>query len=212
MTDELLLIERLSESEREQFRVALNLLFTEGLLVRSIDQHARAYRFVLANTRLFEGYLGYAGWSLRTDESLGVVAFVGPAGARLRLRKNESIVALIARLFYEEKAGEITLHGERTVRRHEFQDRFQSLTKTSLKKTPFLAILRRLQALRLIQIAGNDDDPDATVVLYPSLAFVIDATVVEDLESRLAELVGGVAGDGSDDEEDDDASEDGEDA
>ncbi|MFP4378744.1 MAG: DUF4194 domain-containing protein [Spirochaetales bacterium] len=201
MTNELLLLERLSEAEREQLRLALNLLFTEGLLVRSIDQHARAYRFVLANTKLCETYLGYAGWTLRVDETLGVIAFVGPAAARLRLRKNETIMALIVRLFYEEKAGEITLHGERTVRRHEIQDRFQSLTKSTLKKTPFLTILRRLQALRLIQIAGDDDDPEATVVLYPSLAFVIDATVVEELEARLADLLGSETSDEDDDEE-----------
>jgi hypothetical protein len=198
-------LDQLSEGERDQFRLALNLLFTEGLLVRSIDQHARAYRFVLAHAKLCEEYLAVAGWSLRADEALGVIAFVGPASARLRLRKNESIMALIVRLFYEEKAGEITLHGERTVRRHEIQDRFQSLTKTTLKKTPFLTILRRLQALRLIQIAGDDDDPEATVVLYPSLAFVINATVVEELEQRLAELLGSEAGEvGEDDSAEDD--------
>ncbi|MFW5690136.1 MAG: DUF4194 domain-containing protein [Spirochaetota bacterium] len=190
MADELSLLVRLPEADRDQFRIAMNLLFTEGFLVRSVEQHERAYRFVLANLELCEAYLGYAGWGLRRDESLGVIAFVGPASARLRLRKNESIVALIARLLYEEKAGEIALHGERTVRRHEIQDRFRALTKTTIRKTPFLAILRRLQSLRLIRLAGDDNDPDATVVLYPSLAFALDAQSIEALEARVVELGG----------------------
>ena len=188
---------RLSDAERDQFRIAMNLLFTEGFLVRAVEQHERAYRFVLSNLDLCESYLEYAGWGLRRDESLGVVAFQGPASARLRLRKDESVVALILRLLYEEKAGEIELHGERTVRRHEIQDRYRALTRTSIRKTPFLAILRRLQSLRLIRLVGDDNDPDATVLLYPSLAFALDAGSIEELEARLADYAetgGGGAG------------------
>ena len=188
---------RLSDAERDQFRIAMNLLFTEGFLVRAVEQHERAYRFVLSNLDLCESYLEYAGWGLRRDESLGVVAFQGPASARLRLRKDESVVALILRLLYEEKAGEIELHGERTVRRHEIQDRYRALTRTSIRKTPFLAILRRLQSLRLIRLVGDDHDPDATVLLYPSLAFALDAGSIEELEARLADYAetgGGGAG------------------
>ena len=196
MADDLLHLARLPDAEREQFRIAMNLLFTEGFLVRSIEQHDRPYRFVLANLALCESYLGYAGWGLRRDESLGVIAFTGPASARLRLRKEESIIALIARLLYEEKAGEIELHGERTVRRHEIQDRYRSLTRTALRKTPFLGILRRLQTLRLIRVVGDDADPDATVILYPSLAFALDAQTVEELEARLTELADGSSADG----------------
>ncbi len=211
MADDLLSFTRLPEADRDQFRIAMNLLFTEGFLVRSIEQHERPYRFVLSNLALCESYLGLAGWTLRTDESLGVIAFVGPASARLRLRKLESIIALIARLLYEEKAGEIELHGERTVRRHEIQDRYRALTKSTLKKTPFLAILRRLQSLRLIRLVGEDNDPDATVILYPSLAFALDAQSVEELEARLEELVRpgeGGDGDAAGEPEDDDEPED----
>lgn len=190
MADHLNALTRLAEPDREQFRAAMNLLFTEGFLVRSIEQHVRPYRFVMENLDLCEAYLEYAGWGLRRDESLGVIAFSGPASARLRLRKNESMVALIARLLYEEKAGEIALHGERTVRRHEIQDRFRALAKSTIRKTPFLAILRRLQSLRLIRLAGEDTDPDATVILYPSLAFALDAQSIEALEARVAELAG----------------------
>jgi len=205
MADDLIYLSRLSEADREQFRIAMNLLFTEGFLVRSIEQHDRPYRFVLSNLALCESYLGFAGWTLRTDESLGVIAFVGPAAARLRLRKLESIIALISRLLYEEKAGEIELHGERTVRRHEIQDRYRALTKSTLKKTPFLAILRRLQSLRLIRLVGDDSDPDATVILYPSLAFALDAQSVEELEARLDELARpGEGGDDADADEPED--------
>lgn len=187
MADSVLSLSRLSEPEREQFRVAVNFLFTEGFLIRAIDQHERSYRFVLSNLDVVEGYLEYAGWSLRREETLGIIALTGPASARLRLRKEESIVVLILRLLYEEKAGEIELHGERTVRRHEIQDRYRALSGAVIKKTPFITMLRRFQALRLVRIVGDESDPDATVVLYPSLAFVLDGQSIDELENRLAE-------------------------
>jgi hypothetical protein len=193
MTDGVSLLPGLAGDEREQFRVAVNLLLSEGFLVRSIDRHERSYRFVATHLELVEAYLDWASRTLRHDASLGVIACVGPAASRVSLRKDESIIALILRLLYEEKAGEIELHGERTVRRHEVQDRYQSLTRSTIKKTPFLTILRRFQSLRLIRLAGDDSDPDAPVVLYPSLAFALDGGSIEELETHLTQLVGGDA-------------------
>ena len=189
MTDTISGLIDLSGDDREQFRIAVNLLLSEGFLVRSIDRHERSYRFVASHLDLVESYLEWANRNVRHDVSLGVIACVGPSSARVRLRKEESVVALILRLLYEEKAGEIELHGERTVRRGEIQDRFQSLTRGTIKKTPFLTMLRRFQSLRLIRLIGDDADPDAPVVLHPSLAFALDGGAIEKLESRLNELV-----------------------
>lgn len=181
---------RLTDAEAEQLRTALNLLFTESFLIRSIDAHAGSYRFVMANRDLVEQYLEVAGWGIRADESLGVVSFTGPASARLNLKKDETILALVLRLLYEEKAGEIALHGERTVRRSDIQEKLKTLAVTPFKKTRFLSLLRRFQSIRLIRVVGEESDPDATVVLHPSLAFALDAPAIETYEARLAELVG----------------------
>lgn len=209
MDSDLLQLTSLSDADRERFRITVNLLFTEGFLIRALEAHERAYRFAIEHLDIVESYLSFAGWELRRDESLGVIAFVGPASARLRLRKDESIVVLILRLLYEEKAGEIELHGQRTVRRHEIQDRYQALTRSSIKKTPFLALLRRFQSLRLIRIVGDDTDPDATIVLLPSLPFAIDASSIEELETRMTEYLAGSTEDAAEDASDDAAEDDG---
>lgn len=192
---------KLSEAEAERLRSALNLLFTESFLIRSMEAHAASYRFVLANRDLVEGYLTYAGWGVRIDESLGVVAFTGPAGARLNLKKDESILAIVLRVLYEERAGEIALHGERTVRRSDIQERLKTLAATPFKKTRFIALLRRFQSLRLIRLIGEESDPDATVVLYPTLAFALDSAGMEELAARLAVLTGSDDSPGGDEEE-----------
>ncbi len=190
MADGLLAFGKLSDAEREQLRAAVNLLFTESFLVRSIDHHAAPYRFVVSNYELVEDYLGLAGWGLRRDEALGVVAFQGPASARLTLTKDETVMLLILRLLFEEKAGEIALHGERTVRQQDIQEKYRVLAEATWKKTRYLTMLRRFQALRLIRIVGEESDPEATIVLYPSIPFALDGIAVEEAVARIGESAG----------------------
>lgn len=209
MADGFLAFGKLSDSEREQFRIAVNLLFTESFLVRSIDHHAAPYRFVVSNYELVEDYLALAGWGLRRDETLGVVAFQGPASARLTLAKDETVMLLILRLLFEEKAGEIALHGERTVRQQDIQEKYRVLAESTWKKTRYLMMLRRFQTLRLIRIVGEDSDPEATVVLYPSIPFALDGIAIDDAVARIAEAVGGEAQSDDADETDDGEGESG---
>jgi hypothetical protein len=184
----------LSDAEQEQFRAALNLLFTETFLVRGIEHHASAYRFVTSNYDLVERYLAAAGWGLRRDEMLGVVAFQGPPSARLGLSKDESLLLLVLRLLFEEKAGEIALHGERTVRQQDILEKFRVLADETWKKTRYLDMLRRFQVLRLIRVVGSETDPEATVILYPSIPFALDGMAIDEAAARLAEASAGGPG------------------
>jgi hypothetical protein len=178
-------VERLGDAEQERLRIALNLLLTESFLVRGIEHHAASYRFVTSNFEVVERYLAVAGWGLRRDESLGVVAFKGPPSARLGLSKDESLLLLVLRLLFEEKAGEIALHGERTVRQQDILQKFRVLADSTWKKTRYLSMLRRFQVLRLIRVVGVESDPEATVILYPSIPFALDGMAIEEAASRI---------------------------
>lgn len=191
MDERLLRYQKLGEGDREQFRIVLNTLLTENFLLRSLDAHSRAYRFAAANFEIVEAYLELAGWGVRKDENLGVISFTGPPAARLQLRKDESIFLLVIRLLYEEKAGELVLHGERTVRQQEIQDRLRSAADISYRKTPFVALLRRFQALRLLRVVGSEEDPEATVILYPSIPFVLDGVSLNGIAERIAAYTSG---------------------
>jgi len=190
MADHLYKLANLTDSERDQLRIALNLLFTESFLVRSIDHHGSSYRFVTSNFELVEEYLEVAGWGLKRDETLGVVAFQGPPSARHSLSKDETVLLLILRLLFEEKAGEISLHGERTVRQQDIQEKYRVLAEATWKKTRYLTMLRKFQVLRLIRIVGADSDPEATVVLYPSIPFALDGMAVEEAAARVQDVAG----------------------
>jgi len=207
MDERLLRYRKLSDSDRELFRIALNTLLTESFLLRSLEAHARAYKFAAGNTEILDAYLELAGWGVRKDENLGVIAFDGPASARLQLKKDESILLLVLRLLYEEKSGELTLHGERTIRQQEIQDRLKTVADLSYRKTRFLALLRRFQALRLIQLHGAEEDPETTVILLPSIPFVLDGVSVEEIAARIEAYRSPTEDDDSDGDTDSDGEE-----
>ncbi len=180
-------LDRLTDAEKERLRVSLNTLFTESFLVRAIEHHAASYRFVSSNYALVEKYLAVAGWGLRRDETLGVIAFQGPPSARHTLSRDESVLLLILRLLYEEKSGEISLHGGRTARQRDILEKYRVLADASWKKTRFISMLRRFQVLRLIRVIGEESDPESTVLLYPSIPFALGGMAVDEAAERVRE-------------------------
>ena len=180
-------LDRLTDAEKERLRISLNTLFTESFLVRAIEHHAASYRFVTSNFELVEKYLAVAGWGLKRDETLGVIAFQGPPSARHTLSRDESVLLLILRLLFEEKSAEISLHGGRTVRQREILEKYRVLADASWKKTRFIAMLRRFQVLRLIRVIGEESDPESTVILYPSIPFALDGMAVDEAAASIRE-------------------------
>ena len=65
------------------------------------------------------------------------------------------------------------------------------LADATWKKTRYLAMVRRFQVLRLIRIVGSESDPEATIVLYPSIPFALDGMAVDEAEARLRETARG---------------------
>jgi len=63
-------------------------------------------------------------------------------------------------------------------------------------------MLRRFKVLRLIRVVGVESDPEATIILYPSIPFALDGMAVEEAAARIKETVGAEAEDPVEQEED----------
>jgi len=200
-------IAALSDADKELFAQSLDALFSGAFVIRSIEAHERLYKFITANFRLFETYLGFAGWGLKKDEHLGVIAWDGPPRARLTLTKDESTALLIVRILFEEKGADLTLHGQRTILQQEFQDKYRILAEIPLKKTQCIGLLKRLQSLRLIKVLGDEGNPETVILLYPSIPFALEGIAVEELHSRIERYKG--SGDSEDASIDESAAETG---
>lgn len=175
----------MTEGEKEKFQRCATILLTESFLIRSLEQHAKPYRYGIQNFNHLEEYFAMAGWKLKKDEILGIIALEGPPAARVSLNLEETLSLLIIRLFYEEKAREVTLHDERTILQQDFVERYRAMTERPLHKTSLTFILRKLQSMRLIRVLGDESDPETTIVLYPSIPFALEAISIDEVHQRI---------------------------
>lgn len=179
---------QLADNEKSLFQDSVNALLTRSFLVRGIDKDKRLYRFVLTNMDMFEAYFSCAGWSIRIDETLGVISWFGPKSSRLNLNLEETLSLLVFRLIFEDKRNDISLQEFPIIRLIDFIEKYEILTERAIKKTRLSEIIRRFQSLKLVKVQGDETDPDSQVILYSSILFALDSQNIDDIYSMIQNL------------------------
>jgi hypothetical protein len=188
-------ITELADDDFELFRASLRMLLSKSFIIRGREHEDELYDFAIRNMPVYDAWFSCMDAGIIKDESLGVIAFRGGSGTRLRLNREETCALLVFRLLYEEKRTEISLTSFPSVTVLDFTGRYNAMTNGSLKKTRLEEILRRLQAHKLIEVLSSDlSDAEALIVLYPSLAISVNRDSIDEL---LSTLTGKTAGDGA---------------
>ncbi|NLO83534.1 MAG: DUF4194 domain-containing protein [Clostridiales bacterium] len=176
--------EKLSNSEKEEFRRLLNLLLSRTFIVRDVYDPKEGmmrvnpeYRFIERNYTLFSEYLWYSGWSLHKDSQYGIIALLNTYEYnRIRLNRNTTLILFILRLIFEEEREKVTLRKEvLTTTGHIVH---KMLTLGLMKKKPsdreLIEALRKLAYHNIIQkLEGRWEDPENKLLILPSILFVV---------------------------------------
>ena len=186
MIEDITRITEFGDADRDLFRRSIHRLLSGSFVIRAVKDDEDIYSFIIRNRAAFEAYFECAGWTLRVDEPLGAISWLGPSPARIHFTKDETILLVIARLLYEEKKSEITLLEHPVVTVSDLQGKYQSLTNVQLKKTRFYDVLRRLQTLKILKAENSDFLPDSLVSIYPSVALALDSTAVNALYEKIS--------------------------
>jgi hypothetical protein len=186
MIEDIALIFEFSDADRDLFRRSIHRLLSGSFVLRAVKDDEDIYSFIIRNRGVFEAYFECAGWTLRVDEPIGAISWLGPSPARIHFTKDETILLVIARLLYEEKKSEITLLENPVVTVSDLLGKYQSLTGVQLKKTRFYDVLRRLQTLKLLKAESSDFAPDSLVSIYPSVALALDSNAVNALHEKIS--------------------------
>lgn len=181
-------IDELSDRDFELFQNSVHALMNSSFIIRGLDEHKKYYRFILSNLKLVEAYLHCAGLSLNYDESIGIISRSGTPSDRINLGIEETVSLLVFRLIYEEKRHDISLGEFPVICARDFIEKFSILSKRQPKKTRFREILRRFQSLKLINIKGDETDPETLIQLYPSIPFALDGQAINDICTRISML------------------------
>ncbi len=187
--------ERLSHSEKEEFRRLLSSLLSHTFLIRDIYDTREnmmkvnpEYRFVERNYELFTEYLHFGGWALQKDSNYGVIELTNIYEYnRVRLDRNTTLILYTLRLIFEEEREKVALRNE--ILTTVAQTVHKMITLGLVKKKPsdkdLIDAFRQLDNYRVIQrIAGAWEEAEAKLLILPSILFV----VTNERISKLAEM------------------------
>ena len=112
--------EKLTSSEKEEFRRLANMLLSKTFIIRDyydskeeMMKISPEYRFIERNFELFSGYFFCSGWDLLKDNQYGVILVENVYEYnRLKLSRLTTFFLYIIRLIYEEEREHISLRNE----------------------------------------------------------------------------------------------------
>lgn len=202
---------RLNTTDRENFKKLCNYLMARTYVVRDFydpkEKRMRIhsdYRFIERHLELFRSYLEFAGWTLHKDNTYGVIQLDSIYGYnRLQLSKFTTLILLTLRLMFEESREEVSLRNEVIIKVNGLVQKMITLNLLD-KKPSYKDLTESLKLLAQHNIvsktAGKWDDPETTLIILPSILFVIPSDRISAIGEALATGEGGrsKAGDGFD--------------
>jgi hypothetical protein len=187
--------EKLTNSEKEEFRRLLCSLLAHTFMIRDIYDLKEnmmkinpEYRFVERNYELFNDYLYYAGWTLQKDSNYGVIALQNVYEYnRVRLDRNTTLILYTLRLIFEEEREKVALRNE--ILTTVGQIVHKMITLGLIKKKPsdhdLIEALRQLDNYHVIQkIAGAWEEAESRFLILPSILFIVTNEKI----SKLSEM------------------------
>ncbi len=189
------LYERLTNSEKEEFRRLLSSLLSHTFLIRDIYDTKESlmivnpeYRFVERNFELFMEYLSFGGWALQKDSNYGVISLTNVYEYnRVRLDRNTTLILYTLRLIFEEEREKVALRNE--ILTTVANTVHKMITLGLIKKKPsdkdLSEAFRQLDNYRVIQkIVGSWEDAESKLLILPSILFI----VTNERISKLSEM------------------------
>lgn len=193
--------QKLTETEKDKFARIGNKILDKNFLLRQKESDKEDYFFALSHLTLFQNYfliMDYAITHFELDQVIGLSTEADRN--RTRLRKNDTIMLLVLRILYQNKAKEATQLNQILVSVKEIQEEIDrtSLFKGKIPKTELQNTMRMLKSYSLIDFQStNLINDDTRVEIYPSLLRVVNIDDMKKLEEQLKAY-----GNGGDEDED----------
>jgi len=188
--------EKLTSSEKEEFRRLANMLLSKTFIIRDyydskeeMMKISPEYRFIERSFELFSGYFFCSVWDLLKDNQYGVILVENVYEYnRLKLSRLTTFFLYIIRLIYEEEREHISLRNEVITTTGQIIHKMINLNL--IKKKPsdhdISDSLRLLSNHNLIQkISGPWEKADTKILILPSVLFVVSNERI----SRIYDLV-----------------------
>ncbi|MDE7106615.1 MAG: DUF4194 domain-containing protein, partial [Anaeroplasmataceae bacterium] len=107
----------------------------------------------------------------------------------LKLRRDESIILLILRLLYHEKAKDTSLNDNIVCSVADIHDKYDYLQiKRKLNKTDLVSAVRLLRRYNLIEVTGDVTSSACRIVILPTILMAIKSEDVNEVYQTISKI------------------------
>jgi hypothetical protein len=189
----------LTAREKDEFIRIINFLLTKTFILRDIflskEEGVRInedYRFVGRHLKIFEEYLGMAGWSIKEDNQYGVIHVSNLLGSgRVRLDKTVTYILYVLRLIYEEEREKLSLSKYAITTVGDLVSKLITLGifDKKLSNDKLSSSFSTLKSFNLIDKIGGDwHEATTRVIIYPSILFIVSNEKINNIFEYISNL------------------------
>lgn len=179
---------KLKEREQEDFAEYSNKLLSCCLLTSKKEKDRQAYFSILSHLQIYKDYFAIMNYELNYFEKDNVLHLTSLENHNLyHFKKNETIVLLILRKLFYLEMKQISLGDNVTVtieRLHEELLR-TGLFEKRINKTEMADYFRIFKKYSLIDIIGESDKDQSTIILYPTILYAVPYSDIDDIDKKL---------------------------
>ena len=167
--------ETFNVTQQNQFRDTANKLLSNTFLCRDKKDNKENYYFLMTYKEVFDEFFKILGYEINLDTTLGSVMLEGASASNtLKLKRDESIILLILRLLYHEKAKDASLNDNIICSVADVHEKYDYLQiKRKLNKTDLVSSMRLFRRYNLIEITGDITTSTCRIVILPTILMAI---------------------------------------
>ena len=167
--------ETFNVTQQNQFRDTANKLLSNTFLCRDKKDNKENYYFLMSYKEVFDEFFKILGYEIVLDTTLGSVMLEGASASNtLKLKRDESIILLILRLLYHEKAKDASLNDNIICSVADIHEKYDYLQiKRKLNKTDLVSSMRLFRKYNLVEITGDITTSTCRVVILPTILMAI---------------------------------------
>lgn len=183
--------ETMTTTQKNQFKDTANKLLATTFLCRDKKDNKENYYFLMSFKDLFDEFFEIMGYTIKLDTASGSIMLEGASASNtLKLKRDESIILLILRLLYHEKAKDTSLNDNIVCSAADIHTKYDYLQiKRKLNKTDLVSSVRLLRRYNLIEVTGDVTSSACRIVILPTILMAIQTEDVSEVYQAISRIV-----------------------